>query len=86
MNVIIGLSITKILNKARQIEYKTDCIIVILKGRFLGSLNMEKVNNPLSIYLIMSIIRSSKEKSLPYFYNFIESIITLKIKRRYINP
>lgn len=58
--------------------------MVILKGHFLGSLNMEKVNNPLSIYLIMSIIRSSKEKSLPYFYNLIKSIITLKIKKRHI--
>lgn len=67
INVIIGLSITKILNTVREIVYKIDCIIVILKGYFLKLLNIEKANNPLNRYLIMSITRRHKEKSLPYF-------------------
>ena len=67
INVIIGLSITKILNTIRAIVYKTDCIIVILKGYFFKLLNIEKANNPLNKYLIMSITKRPKEKSLPCF-------------------
>ena len=47
INVIIGSSLIKILNKIRKIAYKIDCIAVILKEYFLKLLNIEKVNNPL---------------------------------------
>lgn len=39
----------------------------MLKGYFFELLNIEKENNPIIKYLIMSIARRNKEKSLPYF-------------------
>ena len=67
INVIIGLSITKILNTIRAIVYKNDCIIVILKWYFFKLLYIEKAINPLIRYLMMSITKRPKEKSLPHF-------------------
>ena len=71
INVIIGLSITKILNTVMEIVYKIDCIIVILKGYFLKLLNIEKANNPLNRYLIMSITSSHKKITTLFFKNLL---------------
>ena len=55
ISVIIGLSITKTLNMLREIEYRIDCIAVILKECFFELLNIEKTKNPLTKYRIMLI-------------------------------
>ena len=60
INVIIGVSLTKILNIISEIVYKTDCIAVILREYFLKLLNREKAKNPLIKYLITSINIRSK--------------------------
>lgn len=67
INVIIGLSLTKILNMVRQIAYKADCVMVILKEYFFKLLNREKAKKPLIKYLIMLInVRSIKNFTLFY--------------------
>lgn len=69
INVIIGLSITKILNIIRKIVYKIDWTLVILKGYFFELLNIEKANNPLIRYLIVSVTKRSKENHYLIFKN-----------------
>ena len=83
INVITGLSATKILNAARETEYKIDWIKVILRWHFFEQLNIENANNPLTKYRIISTISSSKKNH--YLYKFIRTIIKEKIKKRYTN-
>ena len=54
-NVIIGLSITKILKAIREIVHKIDCIAVVLKKHFFELLNIEKIKQLLIKYLIILI-------------------------------
>lgn len=86
INIIIGLSLTKVLNNIREIAYKNDCITVVLKEYFFKLLNIEKAKKLLIKYLITSINIRSKLKSLPYhIHKIIKNIIKIKITKRYIN-